>query len=63
METEEQFFIFSDKSPVMTENIRRIIKNLIAWLNLHASLYDSHSLRVGKASDMAKYGYSIEEIK
>ena len=60
---EEQFFVFSDKSPVVPENIRKVIKTLIAQLNLDASLYYSHSLHVGKASDMAKYRYSIEEIK
>ena len=59
----EEFFIFKDGSPVTTNHVRIILKKLIANLGLIADHYNTHSLRIGRASDLIKYGYSVEEVK
>ena len=59
----EQFFVFSDGSPVTPQQIRTVLKTLIQRLNLDPNLYEMHSFRVGMASDMLKRGIKIEKIK
>ena len=59
----EQFFIFRDRSPVKPAQIRTILRELLDKLNLDSSLYDVHSFRGGRTSDLAKFGYSIDRIK
>ena len=60
---QEQFFVYSDKSVVTLEAARKILRAAIGNLNLSAGLYDMHSFRIGRMSDLAKFGYGIEEIK
>ena len=60
---EEQFFIFSDGSPVRQCNFRATLKSCLKNLNLNPHCYDSHSFRIGRATDMAKYGYTLDRIK
>ena len=55
----EQFFIFADGS----QHIRKFLRELLDRLNLNSSLYDVHSFRGGRTSDLAKFGYSIDRIK
>ena len=63
-ETEdEQFFVFSDKSPVSPTIIRTLLRKLIARVNLDPGLYDMQSFCIGMASDMLKNGHTIEQIK
>ena len=59
----EQFFIFSDGSPVRPHHIRKLLRELLEKLNLDSALYDVHSFRGGRTSDLAKFGYSIDRIK
>ena len=59
----EQFFVFKDKSPVMVEHARRILRSMISKLNLDSRVYDMHSLRIGQASDLIKYGYPFDDAK
>ena len=59
----EQFFIFRDKSPVTARNARELLKLIIANLGLDNKNYGMHSLRIGRASDLIKYNYSLEEVK
>ena len=59
---EEQFFIFKDKSPVTADMARTLLRRLISNLGLNSELYNMHSLRIGRASDLIKYKYPIEEI-
>ena len=61
--TEEQFFIFRDKSKVTAQHVRCVLKSALRALNLNDTLYGMHSLRIGRASHMLKFQYSIEEIK
>ena len=59
----EPLYIFRDGTPVSTRNFRKLLKILLKSLNLDPSLYDTHSFRIGRATDLKKHGYSIEEIK
>ena len=45
----EPFFIFRDRSPVKPENFRVVQKKCTSNLGLDSSLYDTHSLRIGRA--------------
>ena len=60
---DENFFIFKGKIPVEAVAARKLLKELIAALGLNADLYDMHSLRIGRATDLIKYTYSIDEVK
>ena len=59
----EQFFVFRDKSPVKPDHVRSLLKTLLKRIALDPSLYDFHSFRVGRSSDMIKFGFTMEEIK
>ena len=59
----EQFFIFSDGSGLKAPQFRSIFKTLLIKANLNHKLYEVHGLRSGRASDLLKFGVSVETIK
>ena len=59
----EQFFVFSDFSPVTPSNARQTLHTMIARLNLDSRLYGMHSFRIRRTTDLIKYNYPLEEIK
>ena len=59
----EPFFIYNDGIPVTTEKARSVLHDMLKNMGLDHSLYNMHSLRIGRASDLIKYNYSIDEIK
>ena len=63
LERNEQFFIFRDRSPVKPVHVATVLKQAITQLELDSRLYGTHSLRIGRSSDLIKYGYTIEEVK
>ena len=60
---QELFFVFKDKTPVTAEQARKLLKLALVKIGLDSSVYDMHSLRIGRASDLIKAKYSIEEVK
>ena len=58
----EQFFIFRDHSPVQIHHFRVILKKSIKSLDLDQTLYDTHSLHIGRAKDLFKPGKSVQDI-
>ena len=62
-DNDEQFFTFRDHIPVKPVHINHALKRTIANLGLNALLYGGHSLRTGRAMQMLKQGYSVEQIK
>ena len=60
---DEPFFVFSDGSPVQPRHARSVLKDALLSLNLDPSLYEFHSIRSGRASQMQNSNFSIEEIK
>ena len=61
--TTEPFFVFADRSPVKPNQVRTLLRKLLDTLNLNSTLYDVHSFRIGRTCDLAKFGYSIDQIK
>ena len=60
----EPLFVFWDGRLVTPEHVRVVLWGRIDSLNLDPLLYDTHSLRIGRASDMFhKFNFSVEEIK
>ena len=59
----DPFFIFRDGSVLKPIHVRKTLRNILERLNLNPALYDTHSFRIGKASDMLKFGYSLAEIR
>ena len=62
-EDSEPFLIFKDKQPIAAWQFRKLLKELIKKLGLDPNLYNTHSLRAGKANDMRDFGFSLEQIR
>ena len=62
-EVTDQFFVFSDNSPVKPYHFRTTLRSLLDRVDLDSRLYDVHSFRIGRTCDLKKYGYSIDQIK
>ena len=64
MQMDEPFFIFPDRSPVTTENIRKVLKNMLKISGFDDTLYNVHSLRIGRACDLYhKLQIPVDSIK
>ena len=59
----EEFFIFRDRTVVSPSQVRSILRFGLKRLGLEASLYGTHSFRIGRCSDLMKAGVPLEEIK
>ena len=59
----EQFFIFRGRVPVEPHHLTTILRKSLDLLSLNSVLYSVHSLRIGRASQMLKLGYTVEQIK
>ena len=59
----EQFFIFQDRSPVLPAHVRSILRKALNRAGLDSSLYDTHSFRIGRATDLMRSGYTVDQIK
>ena len=63
LEDHEEFFVLRDKSPVTPDLVRHTLRLMLDKLSLDSSLYDMHSLRIGRTEDLIRYGYSVAEVK
>ena len=59
----EQFFIFSDKSPVKAEMARKVLKDVLKHMNIECAYFGTHGFCAGRACDLLKAGYSVDQIK
>ena len=60
---DENFFAFSDRTPVRPAHLRSKLRQCIKNINLEPKLYDCHSLRIGRSCDLMRSGMSIERIR
>ena len=60
---DEQFFVFRDNSPVQPFHLRKILHKMLRLVGEDPKLFSGHSLRIGRASQLAKLGVSVETIK
>ena len=59
----EQLFIFRDRSNVQPHHIRTVLREVLKSFDLDPSLYDTHSFRIGRATDLFKAKTCVEDIK
>ena len=60
---QEQFFVFSDNSPVLPSHMRIVLKNLIFSLGLDADLYTVQGFRSGRASDLVDLKIPVSVVR
>ena len=62
-EDSEQFLVLRDGTPLTAPLLRKTLRILINNMNMDPSKYDIHSFHIGRAMDMLKLNYSIDQIK
>ena len=60
---DEPFYVHRDGTPLKATEFRTILRSTISKIGLEAYLYDTHSLRIGRVTDLFKQGMSVERIK
>ena len=60
---EEQLFVFHGNEAVKATHVREVLKNCLKRLGLNEKLYSFHSMRGGRATNLAEWGASISAIK
>ena len=61
---DEAFFIYSDRSSIWLDQMRVVLRTCLSNMGLNSHLYDCHSLRIRRGSDLLyKFKFSIEKIK
>ena len=60
---DEPCFIFKDGTPVTPLHLRRMLRKILKKLNLQPELYNFHSFRAGRATEMHIFGYKFSAIK
>ena len=63
LEESEQFFVFSDRTPVAQCHAQQLLKRLIKNVGLDNNLYSFHCFRIGRCSELIKLGYPIDIIQ
>ena len=59
----EPFFVFKDKLAVKPAQVTQVLKKMISNLGLDCTYYSMHSFRIGRTSDLIKFGYTVEEVQ
>ena len=60
----EQFFVFSDRSPVTAQNASMVLRQAISGIGLKGSSYGINSFHIGRTSDLInKFHKSLDEVK
>ena len=60
---DELFFVFRGSSPVTTSHFRQVLKMGLVRIGLDESLYDIHSFRIGRTTDLIHWGKSLEYVR
>lgn len=55
-------FIHSNGAPVLRQQVVQHLQSLLRLVGIKASNYNTHSFRIGKATDMASKGYTHAQI-
>lgn len=58
-----QFFVFSDGSRVTDQHYRRVLRLILSNLGLPSRSYNTHSLRIGRASTLFKRKLPVDYIR
>ena len=60
---DEPFFVYSDRQPLPSEDVRRVLKIILKKMGLEPINYNTHSIRIGRCVDLQKMNISVETIK
>ena len=60
---DEPFFVFQDRKPVSTYNMRCVLRTLLKCGGFRPMAYGMQSRRAGRSCDLFHYGVSVETIK
>ena len=60
---DEPFFVFRNGSAVMPQHVNTVLSTALICLGLDSKNYGMHSLCIGRATDMIKFHYSLEQVK
>ena len=60
---DEQLFIFRGGEPVRPEHIRGVLRTCLENIGLNPRVYPVHCLRAGRASDLIKLGFTVEQVQ
>ena len=60
---DDAFIVMPDNSPVYPAQVRKVLRDILKDLSLNPALYDTHSFRIGRATDLLKATHSLEYIK
>ena len=52
----EQFLVYSDGTPLTAADVRKTLRSIMTSLGLDGNNYDTHSFRIGRATDLIKIG-------
>ena len=63
LNAKEQFFVFADGSLVAPHHMRNTLKAILTLAGFNAQFYSTHSLCVGRTSDLLHIGLFVETIK
>ena len=61
--TDEQFFVFRDRSPVKPHHFSHILKLCLHEMGIDNRYFAGHSFRIGRTIDLFDMGVSVESIK
>ena len=59
----EPLFVFRGNNPVTPMHACTLLKTVLNNLGLNHTSYGMHSFRIGRTTDLIKFGYSIDEVK
>ena len=59
---DDPFFVFRNQQPVRPSHVWNVLKKTLQAINLPSSMYGFHSVHIGRATDMIKFGNSISEV-
>ena len=55
--------MFRDKQCVKPSQATKVLKKMIDNIGLENRFYSMHSFRIGRTSDLIKFGYHLEEVQ
>ena len=59
----EQFFVFSDRTPVEPNHMRAVLKAAVKLIGLNSDLYSVSGFRSGRASDLVSMKIDLPTVK
>lgn len=60
---QQNFFVFRDGTPLKCNTLRRMLYRILAAANYNKEIFDFHSWRVGRASDLLRSGIPFHLVK